>query len=113
MIALLAILSYSSYERISRVNSELTDITAYLVPIGDAINTAGLHALEQEIHLEHLERLCEAGGERIDVLLGFRQWIVAGQPPLCDGDGWPSSISVRHFFPQMEYLTAMTHAIGR
>jgi class 3 adenylate cyclase len=59
MIALLAILSYMSYERIGRVNSELIDITAYLVPIGDAINTANLHALEQEIHLEHLERLCE------------------------------------------------------
>ena len=59
MVALLVGLSYISYERISRVNEELIDITAYLVPMGDAIATANLNALEQEIHFERLERFCE------------------------------------------------------
>ena len=59
MIALLVLLSYIGYERIGRVNNELIDITAYLVPISDAVATADLLALEQEIHLERIERFCE------------------------------------------------------
>jgi len=59
MIALLVVLSYVGYERIGRVNNELIDITAYLVPIRDAVATADLLALEQEIHLERIERFCE------------------------------------------------------
>ena len=58
MIALLVLLSYIGYERIGRVNNELIDITAYLVPISDAVATADLLALEQEIHLERIERFC-------------------------------------------------------
>ena len=59
MLGLLLGVSYVSASRIRQVNNELINIAEYLTPLTEHVAKVNVHALEQEIHFERMNRLYE------------------------------------------------------
>ncbi|MCP3927049.1 MAG: adenylate/guanylate cyclase domain-containing protein [Desulfobacterales bacterium] len=54
MLILLISLSLFTYIRIGMISNELEQISNFLIPLEDRITNIGVHAIEQEIHLERI-----------------------------------------------------------
>ncbi len=59
LLGLLLLVVYISTHRLRQVNAEITDLAQYTIPITDRVAQIDVHALEQELHFERVQKLYE------------------------------------------------------
>lgn len=59
LLGLLVLVVYVSTNRLRQVSLEITALAEYVIPITDRVAQVDVHALEQELHFERVQKLYE------------------------------------------------------